>query len=375
MHQLPVITAAQARWFRLQQHGLITPFGAAPAATTALGGVQAQILPAAGIALANRVTGFRAADLERLMFAERSLVKTWGQRGTLHLYAANDWPLIYAAQSDLRTYGERVAQQRGDDLTAHNRLVAQVAELLHANESLGRSDLRASGLPLTDEHLSGWGGIFAVLVRRGLACHAEPRNGEARMAHRERWLPDLAWSPPDTETANVDLARRYLAAYGPATLNDLAYWRGRTRAEVKRWVAALGDQVVDMLVDGMPMLALAEHIEALVRPAPAADAWPVLLLGRFEPLLLGQRSKADLIDAAHYNQVWRPAGHIEATLLVRGRIAGAWRYDWRGSGVVITVSPFRPVAQYVRRAVERRAAAIAAHFDAPLADLIWNQPA
>lgn len=374
MHALPAITAAQARWFRLHRHGLITPFAAAEAATQAIGGVQAQIVPAAGIALANRVAGFRAADLERLIFTERRLIKTWGQRGTLHLYATGDWPLIYAAQSDLRTYWERVAHQRGDDLTEHDRLVDQVAELLRANESLGRSDLRASGLPLTDEHLSGWGGIFAVLVRRGLACHAAPRNGEARMAHRERWLPELAWHPPTPEAANVELARRYLAAYGPATLSDLAYWRGRTQAEAKRWVAALGAAVTPVLVDGRPMLALAEQLEALGRPAPAAADWPVLLLGRFEPLLLGHKQKADLIDAAHYNQVWRPAGHIEATLLVRGRIAGSWRYDWRGSGIVMTVNPFIPITQSVRRAVERRAAAIAAHFAAPLAELIWKQP-
>jgi hypothetical protein len=374
MRQSPAITAAQARWFRLQQHGLITPFADAPTAATAMSGVQAQIVPAAGIALANRVPGFRAADLERLIFNERSLIKTWGQRGTLHLYTSADWPLIYAAQSDMRTYWERVAQQRGEDLSVHDQLVAQVAELLQANESLGRSDLRASGLPLTEEHLSGWGGIFAVLVRRGLACHAAPRNGEARMAHRERWLPNLEWNPPTAESANSELARRYLAAYGPATLSDLAYWRGRTQAEAKRWVAALGSAVVTVPVDGIPMLALAEHVDVLTRPAPAADAWPVLLLGRFEPLLLGHRNKADLIDAAHYNRVWRPAGHIEATLLVRGRIAGAWRYDWRGNGIVITVSPFRPVAQYIRRAVERRAAAVAAHFAAPLVELIWKQP-
>ncbi len=368
------ITAAQARWFRLRQHGLVTPFADALTATAAIGGVQAQIMPAAGLALANRVVGLRAADLERLIFTERQLIKTWGQRGTLHLYTSIDWPLIYAAQSDLRTYWERVATKRGDDLTEYNQLVAQLAELLRANEALGRSDLRASGLPLTEDHLSGWGGIFAVLVRRGLACHAAPRNGEARMAHRERWLPDLAWNPPDAELANQELARRYLAAYGPATLQDLAYWRGRSQAEARRWVAALGAAVTDVRVDDVPMLTLAAHTEALAHPAPTADGWPVLLLGRFEPLLLGQRNKADLIDAAHYKQIWRPAGHIEATLLVRGRIAGSWRYDWRGSGIVITVNPFRPLTKTVRRAVERRAAAVAAHFGVPLAELVWNAP-
>jgi hypothetical protein len=369
------ITTAQARWHRLAQHGLRAPFADAVQAAQAITGVQAQIAPAAGIALANRVPKLAASTVNQLLFHERTLVRLWGQRGTLHTYATSDWPLLYAAQSDLPTYWERVALKRGDDLAEHNRLVDAVAELLRHSDSLGRSDLRASGLPIDELHLSGWGGIFAVLARRGLACHAPPQQGEARMVHRERWVPDLAWNPPSAEAANHELARRYFAAYGPATLADFAYWRGRSLGDARRWVAALGDELAPVSVDGTPMLARSADLDQLRQPAPAAADWPLLLVGRFEPLLLGHKVKDDLIDPTHYQAVWRPAGHIEATVLIQGRIAGTWRYDWQGTGIRVQVQPFRALNKTQRRHVERRAAQIAAHFAVPLEALVISSEA
>lgn len=367
------LTPAQARWHRMARQGLTAPLASAAEVARALAGVQAQILPAAGLALWNRARPFSAADLARRLYVERGLVKLWGQRGTLHLYPSDDWPLIYGAQSDLATYWERKAARRGADLAEHEALVAAVEALLRERACIGRSDLRAAGLSLDEAHLSGWGGIFAVLVRRGLACHAEPRDGEARMAHRERWLPALAWAPPAPEAANLALARRYLAAFGPATLQDLAYWRGRGVAEARRWVAALGAEVAQVSVGGRPMLALRDALPDPAAAPPAPDGWPVRLLGRFDPLLLAPKDKGDLVDAAHYARVWRPAGHIEATLLVAGRIAGTWRYDWRGGGLAITIEPFRRPPAYVRRAAERQARGVAEHFGAPLAELIWSE--
>lgn len=368
------ITADQARWLRLARQGLREPFADPVEAATAVVGVQAQIHPAAALALWNR-SGAAAAAVDRLLYNERALVKIWGQRGTLHLYASADWPLIYGAHSDLPTYWERKAARNGEPLDEHEALVAHVAALLRERESLGRSDLRAlrdAGLALDDNHLSGWGGIFAVLVRRGMACLVA-REGEARLAHRERWLPALAWTPLDSEVAHVELARRYVRGYGLATVRDLAYWRGRSVAEARRWLAALAPELAEIRVDGALALVARADLEALAVKPPDLDGWPVRLLGRFDLLLLSTKEKDWLIDQRDYGRVWRPAGHIEATLLVAGRIAGVWRYDWQRGGLRLTVRPFAPPAAFVRAAVEQEAPRLAAHFGVPLAELTWEE--
>ena len=102
------------------------------------------------------------------------------------------------------------------------------------------------------------------------------------------------------------------------------------------------------------------------RFAPPPSRWPVRLLHRFDPLLLATKDKAWLIDAEHYKKVWRPSAHVDPALLVRGRIAGTWRYDRKGSGLRLTLRPFAPLTRPVTRALEQQAEELAGFLDLPL---------
>lgn len=229
MHHPPIpINLQQLRQFRMHRSGLLTPFPAAEQVATALGGVQAQIHPSAGLALFNRTRDLTHARYEALLFEERSLVKLWGQRGTLHVYAIEDWPLVCAMLAGSKSWWARNAEKTKTD-DAYMDLVRQAEVLLRQKGIMGRSELRASGLFNDEEHLSPWGGVFSDLVRQGYACHAA-RSGEGLFAHRTHWRPDLRWEPPDPDAANVEMLRRYLRAYGPATVQDYAHWRGAARS-------------------------------------------------------------------------------------------------------------------------------------------------
>jgi hypothetical protein len=372
------MTPDQVRWQRFRRAGLAEPFADAPTAASALVGVQAQILPAAGLALWNRTPDLSHNTFERLLYHDRTLVKLWGQRGTLHLYTSDDWPLLYAARSSERTWWERQVERNQEqgaaNLIAHRQLVEQVAELLRSRESLGRRDLRASGLPIPDELLSPWGGIFADLVRLGYACHYGRSEGEGRFVARERWLPDLKWEPPDPLEANRAVARRYVAAYGPATLQDFAYWRAAHAKSAREWFNELMPELVEVDIDGQAAYMPKQALEDGDLAAPPPEAWPVRLLYRFDPYLLAHRNKDWVVPPAFYKRVFRPAGHIEGIVVVRGQAAGTWRYDRKGKGLIITVNPFKKLPQYVLKQVEKRAKGVAAFFHLPLQDLIINSP-
>lgn len=246
----------------------------------------------------------------------------------------------------------------------------KVAELLRSQETLGRRDLRASGLPLNDESLSPWGGIFAELVRLGYACHYGRSEGEGRFVARERWLPDLVWEPPDATTANVLIAQRYLAAYGPATVQDFAYWRGVPSSLARGWFKQMMPEMLEVEIDGETAFLPNSAIDEIQLSPPPPEAWPVRLLYRFDPYLLAHRNKDWVVAPAHYKAVWRPAGHIEGIVVVRGQAAGTWRYDRKGKGLIITVNPFKPLPKYVLKQVEKRAKQVADFFHLPLTDLI-----
>lgn len=367
------VSAEQVRWFRLKRSGLVSPMAGPEAVATALIGVQAQILTAAGLALWQRTTGLDQAIFDAALHETRRLVKLWGMRSTLHLFTSQEWPLIYAATwQPGSTYYERQVRKNGGDLEAFYAAIDRAAGLLQERGRLTRSDLRAAGLQLSDELLSAWGGIFSELVHRGLACHAGQNGGEGVFAWRESWLPDLAWDPPSFDAANVTLLRRYFHSYGPATEADFRFWRYVPAAASRRWLAAVEPELATVRAGGRALLLPRVDLAELAEPAPPAEAWPVKLLYRFDPLLLAHKDKGWLVDADHYKQVWRAAGHIEGTILVHGRIAGTWRYQRQGTGLDVQLAPFGALPAFAAPAIESQLQRIAAFFGLPLRDVRWQ---
>lgn len=369
----------QVRRFRMERSGLVTPFSTPEEAAAAHVGIQAQILPAAGLALWNRTRGLDNARFEERLFVRRTLVKLWGQRGTLHLYPSAEWPLIHAARAINRTWWERMAEQGAEGALGedYRHKVEHVAEALRTRASMGRSDLRALDFDLHEDLYSGWGGIFADLVRLGYACHAERVGGEGHFAHRECWLPDLAWNPPDPEAANIEIARRYFRTYGPATAADLAHWRGGAVGLARAWMAVLEGELAPVLVAGTEMFARVDDLDAMATLAAlphAADGLPVRLLYRFDPLLLAHHSRSWVVDDRFRDRVARPAGHIEGVVLQRGRAVATWRYDRASTGLLITANPFKRLSKTVTERISRQAEGVARFFALPLADLRIEEP-
>lgn len=354
------VSLDQARWYRLRRSGLVTPFASAEAAASALVGAQAQILSSAGLALWNRTAGFSEAQFEDLLYTRRTLVKLWGQRNTLHLYPSDEWPLVTGMLANTQSWWGRTAA-RQEQYDEYSALVEEAAALLRARRVLGRGDLRGSGLPIDDEHLSGWGGIFVDLVRRGHACHAGRAENEGLFAAREHWLPDLPWAPPDVDEANTVVLRRYLHTYGPSTLQDFAYWRGVQGGAGRTWWATLSDELVEVTVNGTRQFILRADLDDLLVPEAEMN-WPVTMLYRFDPLLLAHKDKGWIVPPAHYSQVWRPAGHIEGVVLAGGRAHATWRYERKSSGLAITVFPFGRPSQKLQSKLETRARRVAAYF-------------
>lgn len=372
---LPV-TLDQVRRFRLIRSGLLAPFAAPEEAAAMLVGIQAQILPAAGVALWNRTQGLTHERFEQLLFEQRTLVKLWGQRGTLHLYPSAEWPLLHAMMSDRLSWWGRTAV-REERFDAYDDVVERVAEELRRRGTLGRSDLRSGDFGLEDEHLSPWGGVFVDLVRRGYACHAGRDANEGRFAAREVWLPDLAWEPPDYDAANLTALRRYLHSYGPSTLQDFTYWRAPKGGSARRWWAMIEPELTPVDVTGadsgpVRQYVLSADVEALTAPGDDAH-WPLHMLYRFDPLLLAHKDKGWIVPPAHYSRVWRPAGHIEGVVLVRGQAAATWRYERNGSTMVVRVQPFRKLAKPIKRQVETMAARIVDFFGEKKGSVLWSE--
>jgi len=99
------------------------------------------------------------------------------------------------------------------------------------------------------------------------------------------------------------------------------------------------------------------------------DHWPVRLLGRFDPLVLAHSDKSWWIDPEHQRRVWHHT-HVEATLLLGGRIVGVWRYQRMARGLKISVELFAGVraGRAIRKEITEQAERVSRALDAPLLD-------
>ncbi len=371
------VSAAQARWFRIRRSGLIEPFATPSAIARQLIGVQAQMPAAADIAFFNRGIDVSPATLKHERLEARTVVRMWGQRNTVHIYAAEDWPLLHTVLRDRESVMERRLQKVGL-WDSFQRLVSQLEKRVSAGEPLTYKDARScEDFEKLVAHRNKWTDIeatprgagwvlsyaaFLRLVLAGVVCHGPDQGAESTFVHRESWLPDLQWSLPDEDKAFAELACRYLATYGPSPPRDLASWFGTTVTNAKRWVEAAGERIIDVEVDGKAALMRVDDAEDLAATAPAPAKWPIRLLHRFDPYVLGAIGSKDknwLIDPSHYKKVWRPGAHVEAVVLVGGRIAGTWRYDKKTKGLAIGIKPFEPFSRTVARAVEKQAKRVA----------------
>ncbi len=356
------ITPDQVAWHRFRRSGLIEPFDGPIAAAGSLLGVQSQFLQSAGLSLQNRLREpFSEADLARLLHDERTLVRTWGQRNTAHVYAVADWATIVSATQVLSTYRERAVEHLKLDEAELLAAIDRVGDLLAGWDRGCRADFLEADPSLAPWF--EWGTALVMdLARRGLVCHAHLEGGRSYFAHRDRWLPELTWAPTSTEHACLQLAERYFASYGPATVRDLAFWFGGKMTDARGWVAALEDCLVEVTVDGEQMHLACDDISEIAAPPPPRKEWPIRMLHRFDPLVLPHKDKSWLVADEHYKSVWRKAGFVEAVVIRHGRIAGTWRYDKKGKGIGVAVEPFARISQRDQKRLSQLAERVAGYF-------------
>jgi hypothetical protein len=365
------VSAAKVLGFRVGRHRLDrrAPAGSLVAVTRELCGVHAQLAASAELALWARVEGLRRDEVREALEQERTLVKTWAMRGTLHLLASEDLPL-YVAVLGPRWDDPGGAWLRGFGVTKkqYDAILENVPRALGARpqtrEQLADTIAELGGAKLREKLLSGWGALLKPSARRGDLCFGPNRGRNVTFVRPDRWLRLRGLPRLDQEEARQELVRRFLAAYGPATPDDLGRWLG-LRVGLKRMLQALEDELVEVEVAGTPAWLLAADLAALKK---ATAPRSVLLLPAFDPYVVGFRPRALLVDEAHEPRIFRPQAWFSPVVLVNGRAAGIWERERRGSRLEVRVEPFAPLSAATRRAIAHEADRLGEFLDAP-ADL------
>ena len=321
-------------------------------------GLHAQLMSSAELIVWARVDGFARSAVSDALWRNRTLVKLWAMRGTLHLLPSAELGMWIGA---LNTYTNR-------GMTGHSEIDVLTDAIGRAlkRRPLTREELALAVARITGDETYGdyvrssWGSYLKPASFRGRLCFADDDQGRVRFTTPAAWL-SRGIDQWDRTEALLEVTRRFLSAYAPLTAEDLGLWSGFGRARAKKMLTALGDEAVEVTVGRDRAWVLARDLPELTAAEPVDSAQ---LLPAFDPWVVGaSRTSPAVLDPRHKTHVYRPQGWFSPVLLVNGRMVGVWKHARKGRRLRVEISPFGRLPRRASTQIEAEAARLAAFLD------------
>ncbi|MGA7732021.1 MAG: winged helix DNA-binding domain-containing protein [Chloroflexia bacterium] len=371
------LTWAQVNSWRLHRHFLAERAGRDDllAVTSRLCGLHAQVMSSAELAAGVRREGGTLDDVRKALWEDRTLVKTWAMRGTLHLLTSEEMPLYIKAFRTRTGYRKAVwLKYFNITLDEIDALIDGVREALDGRcltrQELAEEVVRVTGKPQLAERLrSGWGEFLKPAAFMGYLSFGPSQGQNVTFVRPDQWIGASNWPEPDEQESSealVELLRRFLSTYGPATRDDFARWFGVQPADVRPAFAALAPDLTEVDVEGYMAWALTPCLDEMKGQSRTGPL--VRLLAGFDPytVAISTPQRACLLPTGTAARVYRTAGWISPVLLVDGYVRGVWTYSRTRTELSITVDPFEPVAPKVKSGIEAEAERLADLLGGPL---------
>jgi len=299
-----------------------------------LGAVQAQDYLGALWAVGLRMQNATEQTIEQAI-AEKTIVRTWPMRGTIHFVAPADvrWML------ELLT--PRVVQRskrRLTELSLDEKIIAASAEVIAKGLQGGRQLPRPALYELLEQANIAAGGqrglhILGQLAQRQLICFGARAGKQPTFTLLDEWVPGAKSMPRDEALA--ELAKRYFTGHGPATLQDFIWWAGLTTADARAGLGAAAAQLEREVIGGQEY-----YVDPELLPVPN-EPLDAFLLPPFDEFLVGYRDRSPSLDTEYSMRVV-PGGNgiFNPIVVLGGRVVGTWKRAFKKDNVVMTFSPF-----------------------------------
>lgn len=353
-------TWAEACSRRLSRHFLTAPAADIPSAVAGMHGAHAQVMSAAEVATGMRVDGITRVDVRDALWSTHSLVKTYGPRGTVHLFPATDLPLWTAALPAAPMARSQAPESMRMTPAQHEKVIAAIgAAVADADltvEELDTEVVRRAGkwagdlvMPAFMTMWPRWRQSIGQACFRGVACFGPNRGRNVTYTSPARLLPGFE-PAADGPAALGEIALRYLASYGPATSQNFAQWLGITRPGAASIFGALGERIVQVSLEGSPAWLPADD-SSDADPEPGG----VMLLPHFDPYSVGCHPRELVFPgrATERGLTGGQAGTV-AVMLLDGVVSGIWHQKRSGRRTHITVESFVKLRAAHRRELDAR---------------------
>ena len=344
-------TPAQLLTARLRNQQLIDSTCRKPAQVVSwLCAMQAQDFPAAKWAIGLRAPGCQDGDVEQA-FNDGHILRTHVLRPTWHFVAPEDirWLLALCAPR-LHATNAYYHRQAGLDAKIFLKSCAMIHRALEGGETLTRAELAVF---LKRAKIPADGLKLAYIVMHaeleGVICSGPRRGKQFTYALLDERAPKSLHKEKTRDEALAELARRYFASHGPATVRDFAWWSGLTSKDAQLAIDSVRPILEASSMDGLTLWS-SEESRGTAKPTAA------LLLPNYDEYLIAYKDRGAVVDRDRAaNIAARMGGALSNHLIVDGRLAGGWSRTLNGNSVKIEVGPYKKLTPAQTRAVQAAA--------------------
>ena len=329
---------------RLEAQGIAHPAPVTPAEVVArLGALQAQDYAGALWSIGLRIDGATREDVEQAI-TDRTIVRTWPMRGTLHFVPAVDarWMLELLTPRIIAGAAGRHRQLELDDI-AFRRSRTIIAHALARESILTRGALFAA-LEQAGVSTAGQRGIHILqrLTMERMLCYGPHAGKQPTFVLFDEWIATSRHVERDEALQTI--AERFFHGHGPASLHDFAGWTGLTMADA-RLALRLAQPSLERLMSGDLELWRSARATSITG-APRAH-----LLPGFDEFMLGYKDRSAALASRFADRIV-PGGNgmFLSTLVLDGQVCGTWRRAARARSVTLTASPFRALTAAEKKA-------------------------
>ncbi len=319
----------------------------------AIAGAQAQDLYAGPLSFRSRSRSLTAAAVERARTEERSLLRTWVMRMTIHMIATEDagW-MLPLFEPGIEAWSRRRLEQLGMPRQRQEKALKAFERALGKEGPLTRPEAAervvAAGIELKRETRLH---IAMLAVTSGIACLGPDQGRSSCLVLREDWLP----KPPrfDREAALAELARRFVGAFGPATERDFAKWSGLALRDLRVGLERIAGELGEARLGDEVALTLKGR----------RNRWPrqpeLRMLGAFDTYMLGYADRDFALPARH-REAFKAGGGgwLRPIVVSDGVVIGGWSYRRKGNGVEVTLNSAGSLSAADRKAIDAEVADI-----------------
>ncbi|MEU9075063.1 winged helix DNA-binding domain-containing protein [Kitasatospora sp. NPDC004745] len=334
--RVPVIGVEERR-ARVGRRQLLAPAGRAARVeqvADAVVGLHASDPATVYLSACARLAAPSAAEVDRALYEDVTLVRLLSMRRTL--FAVTEGFAPYVSSSTARAIAAREratllkhlrdhaegwdeARLAGAERAALAALAlrgeATTKELADDVPELRETMLMSAGKPYEARQSVG-SRLLRLLAADGHVRRGRPRGSWLSNVHP--WAPVPQWPDVPVREAKAEVVRRWLASYGPATVDDVKWWTGWTLGDTRRALADVGAEDVE-LAGGAAALVLPGDTGPVAEPEPWAALLPAL-----DPTVMGWRGRDWYLRPEDVPALFDRAGNAGPTVWWCGRVVGGW---------------------------------------------------